>query len=336
MLLVEEDPGDAARVQSVLERSGASFTVAAVASPAAASTALRDGAYDLILLGLPRPAGRDGGGFDAIPELAERLPVVVLAGVDDEDVAVEAVHRGAQDYLVKDRLTADLLVRSIRYARERQRLLAERTHRIEHELELAAIVQRSFLPATVPAPPGYDIGAQLRASGQVGGDFYGFLELPGDRVALAVGDASGKGIPGAILMAEAQGVLRAEAARSTAPLDLVRKLNRALLHGRGDGRFVTTSSAACWRAPAGSSRTSTPRIRAPCCCATARSRRWRRADHLDDIGNREMTRRKSSPRRARDVVQVKNPRSGRYVKIDRSAGKILSHKKSVGPSRVSP
>ena len=49
-----------------------------------------------------------------------------------------------------------------------------------------------------------------------------------------------------------------------------------------------------------------------------------------------MTQKKSSPRRARDVVQVKNPRSGRYVKIDRSAGKIISHKKSVGPYKGVP
>ena len=240
MLLVEEDPGDVARVRSVLERSGAaSFQVVVVADAAVAAVELRARPHDLILLGLPRPAGRDAGGFDAIPDLAATLPVVVLGGLDDEDVALEAVHRGAQDYLVKDRLTADLLVRSIRYARERHRLLAERNRRLARELELAAIVQRSFLPATVPAPPGHEIGAHLRASGQVGGDFYEFPDLPGDRVALAVGDASGKGIPGAMLMAEAQGILRAEAAQCATPLELVHKLNRALLHGRGEGHFVT-------------------------------------------------------------------------------------------------
>ena len=240
VLLVEEDPGAVARVRTMLGRSGASsFQVAAVTDARAAAAEVRARPHDLILLGLSHRAGRDGGGFDAIGDLAETRPVVVLGALDDDDVAVEAVHRGAQDYLVKDRLTADLLVRSIRYARERHRLLAERTRRLEHELELAAIVQRSLLPARVPAVPGYDIGAHLRASGQVGGDFYGLLELPGDRVALAVGDASGKGIPGAILMAEAQGVLRAEAAQCAAPLELVHTLNRALLHGRGDGRFVT-------------------------------------------------------------------------------------------------
>ena len=54
--------------------------------------------------------------------------------------------------------------------------------------------------------PGHDIGADLHASGQVGGDCYDFIELSDTQVAGAVGDASGKGIPGAILMAETQGV----------------------------------------------------------------------------------------------------------------------------------
>ncbi len=221
------------------EAAAASFTVEAVPDARAAAAELRARPYDLVLLGLSRRAARDGGGFEALRDLTDTIPVVVLSGLDDEDVAVEAVHRGAQDYLVKDRLTVDLLVRSIRYARERHGLLAERTRRLEHELELAAIVQRSFLPSSVPAVPGYDIGAHLRASGQVGGDFYGFLGLPGERVALALGDASGKGIPGAIVMAETQGILRAEAAQCATPLEIVHKLNRALLHGKGGGRFVT-------------------------------------------------------------------------------------------------
>lgn len=240
VLLVEGDPGDTARVRSVLGRSRAgSFTVEAVPDARAAEAALGARPYDLVLLGLPRPAGRSRAGFAAIARLGGAAPVVVLSSLDDEEAAVEAVHRGAQDYLVKDRLTADLLVRSIRYARERHRLLAERTRRLEHELEIAALVQQSLLPPTVPAPPGHDIGACLRASGQIGGDFYGFLDLPRGRVAVALGDASGKGIPGAILMAETQGILRAEAPHCATPIELVRKLNGALLRDRGRDRFVT-------------------------------------------------------------------------------------------------
>ena len=240
VLLVEDDPDGVARVRVVLgEAVARSFTVVTVPEARTATTELDAHAYDVVLLGLSQSAVQAGDAFAAIRQLGRTAPVVVLGAHDDEDLAVRAVNRGAQDYLVKDRLTADLLVRSIRYARERHRLLAEQTRRLTHELKVAAFVQQSFLPGSVPEAPGHDIGAHLHASGQVGGDFYDFIELPRDRVAVAVGDASGKGIPGAILMAETQGVLRAEAATCATPIELVRTLNRALLHDQDQDRFVT-------------------------------------------------------------------------------------------------
>ena len=243
VLLVESDGDDVARVSAVLEQvatpASRSLVVVPVPGVRAALAELAARRYDVVLLGLSRAVAESGAGFDDIQQLDRVAPVVVLSALDDEDVAVRAVQRRAQDYLVKDRLTPDLLARSIRYARERHRLLAEQTRRLEHELKIAAFVQQSFLPSRMPAAPGHDIGAHLHASGQVGGDFYDFIELGGDRVALALGDASGKGIPGAILMAETQGVLRAEAAGCASPLELVRTLNRALLHDRSQDRFVT-------------------------------------------------------------------------------------------------
>ena len=240
VLLVEDHPDDIAQVRAVLGQVVArSFTVVTAPEARTAMTELGAHAYDVVLLGLSRSAVQSGDGFAVIRQLGKTAPVVVLGALDDEDLAVKAVNRGAQDYLVKERLTADLLVRSIRYARERHRLLADQTRRLQYELRVAAFVQQSFLPATVPEAPGHDIGAHLHASGQVGGDFYDFIDLPPDRVAVAVGDASGKGIPGAILMAETQGVLRAEAATCATPVELVRTLNRALLHDQDQDRFVT-------------------------------------------------------------------------------------------------
>ena len=239
VLLVERDPDVVDLVTSLLALARTPFTVATAPDAQVASAALRSRPCDLILLGLVSPRVDDADPFAEIPALGHAQPVVVLGAVDDEDLAVEAVHHGAQDYLAKDRLTVDLLVRSIRYARERHHLLAEQTRRLEHELRVAALVQRSFLPSSVPSAPGHDIGAYLHASGQVGGDFYDFIRVAPDRIAVALGDASGKGIPGAILMAETQGVLRAEAAQCARPIDLVRTLNRALLHDRNQDRFVT-------------------------------------------------------------------------------------------------
>ena len=240
VLLIEDDPSDVAQVRAVLDQAGSSsFSVMTVPEAPAPAAELGARSYDLVLLGLGRRAVRGGDGFEAIRRLGKALPVIVLSGQDDEDVAVKAMQRGAQDYLVKDHLTPDLLARSIRYARERHRLLGEQTRRLEHELKIAAFVQQSFLPGGVPEVPGHDIGAHLHSSGEVGGDFYDFIEMPPDRVAIAVGDASGKGIPGAILMAETQGILRAEAATCATPVELVSTLNRALLREKEQDRFVT-------------------------------------------------------------------------------------------------
>ena len=240
VLLVEDDPGAADRVRALLrEARRPSFTVEAVPAAPDAVTETDTRPYDAVLLGLSPEAARSGEGFAIIRHLDKTAPVVVLGDLDDDEVAVKAVKRGAQDYLVKDRLAPELLVRSIRYARERHRLLAEQNRRLDYELKIAAFVQQSFLPEAMPPAPRHDIGAYLHASGQVGGDFYDCLELPHGRVALAVGDASGKGIPGAILMAETQGILRAEASTCATPTELVQTLNRALLHEKSQDRFVT-------------------------------------------------------------------------------------------------
>ena len=240
VLLIEDDPDCAARVRAILEQvPSPSFTVAAVATAQDAVAEIGAHPYDAVLLGLSEESARSGEGFGVIRHLDKTAPVVVLGALDDEEIAVKAMKRGAQDYLVKDRLIDELLVRSIRYARERHQLLAEQNRHLEYELKIAAFVQQSFLPGNLPAAPGHDIGAYLHASGQVGGDFYDCIEMPDDRVALAVGDASGKGIPGAILMAETQGILRAEAAGCATPIELMETLNRALLHDKSQDRFVT-------------------------------------------------------------------------------------------------
>ncbi len=80
--------------------------------------------FDVILLDLLLPDSRGLETFLEIQNSADGIPVVVTSGLNDEDLAVEAVKRGAQDYLVKDKWDGFLLARSITYAIERQRLLA--------------------------------------------------------------------------------------------------------------------------------------------------------------------------------------------------------------------
>lgn len=126
VLLVEDNPGDANLVEHHLRRG--SFpgvpdeqAIRHVESLEAALDAVDSGAFDVVLLdlGLPECTGVDT--LDAfLPEVPD-FPVIVLTGLDDKETAVEAIQRGAQDYLPKDDLSTGMLMRAIRYAIERKK-----------------------------------------------------------------------------------------------------------------------------------------------------------------------------------------------------------------------
>jgi signal transduction histidine kinase len=125
ILLVEDNPGDARLLRETVTDSGHGELAITHAPTLAEALALLDlELFDVALLDLSLP---DGTGLEVLRQVhgrAPALPIVVLSGLEDEALAVEAVHGGAQDYLVKRHLHADLLVRSVRYAIERGRVLA--------------------------------------------------------------------------------------------------------------------------------------------------------------------------------------------------------------------
>jgi signal transduction histidine kinase len=115
ILLVEDNELDARAMSKALTSDGG-CEVERVAELAAAVEALTFRAYDCVLLDLSLP---DSDGLQSVETMIARsphCPVVVLTGLDDPEIAVEAVAIGAQDYLVKGTITADLVARAIRYA----------------------------------------------------------------------------------------------------------------------------------------------------------------------------------------------------------------------------
>ena len=118
LLLVEDDRADAYILCRLLE-SDTLLTVEHVEDLAGGLERLGETAYDCVLLDLALP---DSLGLDTFRQVHRQfpdVPVVVLSGDDDEQLAVHTVRDGAQDYLVKGRFDAGLLVRAIRYAVER-------------------------------------------------------------------------------------------------------------------------------------------------------------------------------------------------------------------------
>lgn len=122
------------------------------------------------------------------------------------------------------------------------RVLLER-QRDREQLAVAAAIQRSFLPeGQPPLPPGYRLEAETVPAAPVGGDLYDFLDLPGGRVAILVGDVAGKGVPAALFMAKLLSDLRFLAQRHVEPTPFLEALNRHLAGRAQRGMFVTLSS----------------------------------------------------------------------------------------------
>jgi signal transduction histidine kinase len=122
ILLVEDNPGDVRLLQESLgEGDGAGFELEVVDRLSTGLERLAKGGIDLVLLDLGLP---DCQGLDTLTRVhaaAPEVPNVILTALDDEAVAVQAVQRGAQDYLVKGQIESRLLTRAIRYAIERKR-----------------------------------------------------------------------------------------------------------------------------------------------------------------------------------------------------------------------
>ncbi|MGH7768461.1 MAG: response regulator, partial [Candidatus Binatia bacterium] len=122
VLLVEDNPGDARLLREALaETARTRFDWTHVDRLAEALRRLEEERFDIILLDLSLP---DAQGLDAVVWAhgqVAHLPIVVLTGLENEELAVEALRRGAQDYLVKGKVDGNLLSRSIRYAIERKR-----------------------------------------------------------------------------------------------------------------------------------------------------------------------------------------------------------------------
>jgi sigma-B regulation protein RsbU (phosphoserine phosphatase) len=111
--------------------------------------------------------------------------------------------------------------------------------KLEHELDMARDIQTSILPRELPKLAGFDFGARMIPARAVGGDFYDFIPLDNDRVGIAIGDVSDKGVPAAIFMALFSSLLRVEASRNARPAAVLREINHHLLGMNETGMFVT-------------------------------------------------------------------------------------------------
>jgi serine phosphatase RsbU (regulator of sigma subunit) len=241
LLVVDDNRVNRMLLGRILELQG--HSVAYAENGRQALDLLQAEPFDILLLDIEMP---EMNGYQVLeritadPSLRD-LPVLVTSALEEIDSVVRCIEMGAEDYLIKP-VNQVLLKARIGASLEKKRLRdAQRQllSQLERELEIARQTQQSILPETLPQRPGYDFGALMVPARAVGGDFYEFIELGKGRLAIVIGDVSDKGLPAALFMALTYSLIRAEAARTKPPRQVLANVNRYLLEMNASGMFVT-------------------------------------------------------------------------------------------------
>lgn len=208
ILIVDDD-------REMLELLEARLTAAGFVTSTAADGAeglLRVAAFtpDVVFLDVSMPGLN---GLEVLQRIrAQQLDVsvVMTTAYGSEQVAVEALRNGADDYLRKpfDRHELDIVLDRVIHRLTLTRHNRLLRLRLGQELARAAEIQAELLPRAFPELSGFELAARCVPARHVGGDFYDWQQADG-LLTLTVGDVMGKGIPAAILMATVRAVLRA-------------------------------------------------------------------------------------------------------------------------------
>jgi len=225
-LLVEDNPGDARLIELMLaEADGEVFEVRHAARLEDALRQLGNGGVDVVLSDLSLPDSRGIDTFLRLHARAPHVPIIVLSGLNDTRVALNAVHEGAQDYLIKGEVDGQLLSRAMRYAIERKRMseqlhryaaeLREKNSQLESDFNMAREIQQIFLPDQYPTFP-HSVAPEKSAlkfshryipAQAVGGDFFDIFPITDSTAGVFICDVMGHGMRAALITAIMRGLI---------------------------------------------------------------------------------------------------------------------------------
>ena len=251
LLVVEDSPMYAEILQRLLPAlgEGLQFAPKWVDTAEKAIEEISRENYPLVLLDYKLP-GADGltvlTHIRALPS-ARQPAVIVLTGMGNEAVAVEAMKCGAKDYLPKDNLDVPSLVRAITSALERKRLeeqvarytneLREKNAQMETDLNLAREIQQAFLPQRYPTFPHDAIAPEsalhfhhrYHPTGAVGGDFFNVLPISDTEAGVLICNVMGHGVRAALVTAMVRGLAEELLPTAAEPAKFLTEINHRLL-----------------------------------------------------------------------------------------------------------
>jgi sigma-B regulation protein RsbU (phosphoserine phosphatase) len=241
-VLVAEDQDDVLAAIGLLLK-GNGYDAEFVKSPAETLEALNARAFDAVLLDLNYNRDTTSGaeGLELLSKmqaLDSTLPVVAMTGWGTIELAVDAMHRGACEFVQKPWDNAHLL-RVLREQMERSRELREKRLREQLEQQEAAQIQRALLPGQIAAPDGVTLVAHTQSARTVGGDYYDVVRIGEHRFAISVADVMGKGLGAALLVSNLQAAVRMLAPHVADPREVCNRVNELISANGVLGKFIT-------------------------------------------------------------------------------------------------
>jgi len=233
-----------ANVDVLVQALRGEYKLSVALDGASALRSLERNPADLVLLDIMMPPGIDG--YEVCRQIraneaTREVPVMFLSSLEDVKDKARGFEVGGNDYLTKpfEMLEVKARVHSLLKAKAYADAVKEAMAR---DLRIAREIQMGILPADLAAitrGSNVDVQAIIEPARKVGGDLYEVLRADDDRLVVALGDVSGKGIPAAIFMAVSMTVLRTLARHIVDPAEILTRLNDELAAQNPRGMFVT-------------------------------------------------------------------------------------------------
>jgi sigma-B regulation protein RsbU (phosphoserine phosphatase) len=215
----------------------------AVSDPGRVLQALDSEQFDGVLLDMNYERDTTAGeeGLELVSRIREHdknLPMIVMTAWGSVELAVEAMRRGASDFVQKPWNNRQLL-NKLQIQIDRARALRMEQRRSEDELKEAREFQNRLLPKKLPEVRDYEIAAMTQPVRFVGGDYYDVVRISEQETVLCIADVAGKGMPAALLMSSLQAALKPLMWQKLPPRELCRRLNRILCDITPVGKFIS-------------------------------------------------------------------------------------------------
>lgn len=214
-------------------------------SPARSLHMLQDDEVQKVLLQTHAPLLLRHADNEAVRQAAEADKMLLYVPMLSQDVVKGGVLVGerlnASSFDEMEQEFLSTLANAAMISFENARLFQEtlEKQRLEEELSIARDIQKKLLPDAPPSVPGYDFAGMNDSTHQVGGDYYDFIPIDGEHIAIAIGDVSGKGVPASLLMANVQASLHALIHADWPLADIVSRINNIIYANTSMDKFIT-------------------------------------------------------------------------------------------------